>query len=59
MPIYEYICLGCGEDFEAVCLSSTIKARCPACASAELKKKISRPGRVAAGSCSAAATGGG
>jgi len=25
MPIYEYICLGCGEDFEAVCLSSTIK----------------------------------
>jgi putative FmdB family regulatory protein len=41
MPIYEYRCRACGEQFEYLLRSSSPPARCPACASADLEQLIS------------------
>lgn len=42
MPIYEYECLSCGHDFEALQkISDAVLTDCPECGKAELKKKIS------------------
>jgi len=40
MPIYEYMCQGCGHEFEKLVRSDTTP-RCPQCESAELRKKLS------------------
>jgi putative FmdB family regulatory protein len=40
MPIFEYVCRGCGNEFEALVRSDTI-AECPSCHSTELKKMLS------------------
>jgi len=62
MPIYEYTCKDCGEDFEAlVFISSTKKPECPRCKGTNLNKKISRiaSGKSECGSCSSTSCGSG
>lgn len=51
MPIYEYVCEACGEQFERLFLSlSRVPAeiRCPACQSTDVRRRVSAPA-VAAG----------
>ena len=40
MPIYEYACLDCGREFEALVRSTTVP-ECPQCHSVQLNKKLS------------------
>ena len=40
MPIFEYACKTCGQEFEALTRASTTPD-CPACHSTELEKKLS------------------
>lgn len=40
MPIYEYLCAGCGHAFEALVYGSE-RPRCPECESEELEKQFS------------------
>lgn len=45
MPIYEYVCQGCGHELEALQkLSDAPLAECPACGKSELKKMVSAAG---------------
>jgi putative FmdB family regulatory protein len=41
MPIFEYECLGCGNQFEYLVLPSSPKAECPSCKRKKLKQLIS------------------
>ena len=41
MPIYEYTCSSCGEEFEELVLGSDEKISCPKCKSGKVKKKMS------------------
>ena len=41
MPMYEYRCAACGQDFERYVPTSAGAVACPACASAEVKRKLS------------------
>jgi putative FmdB family regulatory protein len=40
MPVYEYICNKCGEEFEKLVFGDR-EVVCPACAAADVKKKLS------------------
>lgn len=40
MPIYEYVCRGCGHAFETIVFGSWVPA-CPSCRSEDLEKKFS------------------
>ena len=40
MPIYEYSCRGCGQQFELLVLASTVPA-CPQCEGRDLERVIS------------------
>ncbi|MBK9675844.1 MAG: zinc ribbon domain-containing protein [Betaproteobacteria bacterium] len=40
MPIYEYACTKCGQEFETLVRSDTVPD-CPNCHSTELEKKLS------------------
>ncbi|MDA8082463.1 MAG: zinc ribbon domain-containing protein [Nitrospiraceae bacterium] len=40
MPIYEYTCNACKEAFEKLVFSTTVVV-CPACASPDVRKKMS------------------
>ena len=42
MPIYEYVCKGCGDEFEAL-VRPNEAAQCPECGSAELERLLSLP----------------
>ena len=41
MPIYEYECRGCHNQFEFLVLPTTPPASCPACKSTDLEKLLS------------------
>ncbi|MEX1019328.1 MAG: zinc ribbon domain-containing protein [Litorilinea sp.] len=44
MPIYEFYCQGCGHEFEQiVSFSAATVPACPACASADVGRHMSRP----------------
>lgn len=40
MPIYEYICSRCGEEFEKLVFGNKA-VECPKCSSGEVEKKLS------------------
>ncbi len=40
MPIYEYRCAGCNEEFEVLVFGNK-QDECPKCASKDVKKKLS------------------
>jgi putative FmdB family regulatory protein len=42
MPIYEYACRSCKNEFELLVRSSTVPA-CPNCQSQDLERKLSLP----------------
>ncbi len=42
MPIYEYSCEACGQEFETLVLGKT-KPECPSCRSQELERLLSLP----------------
>jgi len=41
MPLFEYICQKCGEEFEELVLNASEKVKCPKCSSSRVKKKMS------------------
>ena len=53
MPLYEFVCATCKDDFEELVLGSSAVegVTCPTCGSLEVKKKISTfASKVAGGS---------
>jgi putative FmdB family regulatory protein len=40
MPIFEYVCKGCGKKFEAIVYGGK-QSECPACKSTELEQQLS------------------
>jgi len=42
MPIYEFSCTACGQEFEVLVLKSTVPA-CPKCHSENLQRRLSVP----------------
>jgi putative FmdB family regulatory protein len=63
MPLYDYHCQACGQDFELLVRASSTPA-CPHCASTTLEKQVSRvapagtsAGLIAAGRRAAAREG--
>lgn len=42
MPIYEYACRGCGEEFEAL-IRGQESASCPSCAGDDVERLLSLP----------------
>lgn len=41
MPLFEYICLECGDKFEELVFSATAKVNCPKCSSDKTVKQFS------------------
>jgi putative FmdB family regulatory protein len=41
MPIFEYVCKGCGKKFEAIVLGSK-QAECPNCSCDDLEQQLSK-----------------
>lgn len=41
MPIYEFECKECGEEFETLVLGSRDQVTCPRCGSSKAQKKMS------------------
>ena len=48
MPIYEYHCASCGQEFETLVRANT-KVACPSCESAKVERRMSLPARPAGG----------
>lgn len=42
MPIFEYTCLDCGQDFETIVFKSSELVCCPECKKENLEKKMSK-----------------
>ncbi len=49
MPIYEYHCPTCGNDFEKLMRMGADAPDCPECGGTEVNKKVSRSGFVLKG----------
>jgi putative FmdB family regulatory protein len=41
MPIYEYVCSKCNNDFEELVFSQSEKVSCPECGSKKVERKMS------------------
>ena len=41
MPLFEYVCVDCGTEFEKIVPTSKTKVECAKCASAKVEKKLS------------------
>lgn len=43
MPLYDFLCLNCGQTSEILVAGSAVEPGCPACGSSNLKKLLSAP----------------
>lgn len=43
MPIYEYTCKDCSNEFETLVFSAEEKVECPQCESSSIEKQMSVP----------------
>src|SRR5207248_7234617 len=59
MPIYEYRCRGCGDDFEKYVHGPSTKVACPMCQSGDITRKLSVFGLKSDGNFMPSPTGGG
>ena len=59
MPVYEYVCRGCGQAFERYVQRWSEPVACPACASGEVEKQLSTFAMAGSGSAGGAMAGGG
>ncbi|AEI14561.1 regulatory protein, FmdB family [Flexistipes sinusarabici DSM 4947] len=41
MPIFEYKCQGCGQEFSKLVFNLSEEIKCPECGATDVKKKIS------------------
>ncbi|MGQ9812172.1 MAG: FmdB family zinc ribbon protein [Dissulfurimicrobium sp.] len=41
MPIYEFVCSACGNEFEALVIGSRSETSCPKCGDSRIQKKMS------------------
>ncbi len=41
MPIFEFHCQKCGNDFEKIVFNQNNKVQCPGCNSSKVEKKVS------------------
>jgi putative FmdB family regulatory protein len=41
VPLYEYRCAGCGQEFERYVATAAAAVSCPACTGANVKRKLS------------------
>ena len=41
MPLFEYVCIECGSEFEKIVPTSKTKVKCAQCSSAKVEKKLS------------------
>ena len=41
MPMFEFICNECGEEFEELVFSRDESVDCPSCGNSDVKKKVS------------------
>ena len=41
MPLFEYACKGCGNEFEKIVPRHDTSVECPRCASAQVEKQLS------------------
>jgi putative FmdB family regulatory protein len=48
MPLYEFVCARCSNEFEEIVLNSTIKPSCPSCRQSDEVQRIAF-GRVTVG----------
>jgi len=55
MPIYEFACLDCGQEFEELVLGSNSEVVCNKCASANVKRLLSAVSFKSSGSFTPAA----
>ncbi len=57
MPLFEYVCLNCGTEFERLVFRSSgeANAACPACKSPRLEEKVSSFASVSKGGSSTGA----
>jgi putative FmdB family regulatory protein len=59
MPLYEYVCRGCGASFEALVRSWREAVACPGCRGADVEKQLSSFAFASAGGGVPAASPGG
>lgn len=55
MPIYEYACNKCGNEFEELVISKSEKIKCPECKSGKVDKKMSAASFKSSGKYSSSA----
>lgn len=41
MPIYEFACPACGDEFEKLVMGASTEVACPACGSPEVERQMS------------------
>lgn len=44
MPLYDFSCTACQNDFEEVCAPDDSAPACPSCGSNETQRRLSAPG---------------
>ena len=59
MPIYEYKCSKCNNEFECLVIGSSEEVACPECSGTEVERLLSACSFKSSGSYSAPSTGGG
>ena len=59
MPLYEYVCRGCGRAFERYVRAWGDAVACPSCASPSVEKKVSSFAFTSAGGSASSSAGGG